>query len=143
MDWFSRYVVAWGLSNTLDGYSCLEVLECALYQNKPEIFNSDQGAQFTSNDFTSRLESSGIRISMDGRGRVFDNIFVERMWRTVKYEEVYLHDYQSIKETKEQLKKYFHFYNEQRLHQSLEYKTPAEIYFGNNKNLTERKGGDL
>ena len=130
MDWYSRYVISWELSNTIDTHFCLEALEQALRKNKPDIFNSDQGAQFTSNDFTARLESSGIRISMDGRGRVFDNIFVERLWRTVKYEEVYLHDYQSVGEARKQLRDYFKFYNEERFHKSLGQKTPDEIYFG-------------
>jgi putative transposase len=140
MDWYSRYVISWELSNTLDGYFCQEALEKALIKNQPEIFNSDQGSQFTSKDFTERLEKSGIRISMDGRGRAYDNIYVERLWRTVKYEEVYLHDYQTVSEARNQLKDYFQFYNEERFHSSLDNKTPAEIYFGK-KNLTEIKGG--
>lgn len=131
MDWYSRYVVSWMLSNTADVQFCLDALEQALLKNKPEIFNSDQGAQFTSNDFTGRLESSGIQISMDGRGRVYDNIYVERLWRSVKYEEVYLHDYQTVSEAKSLLGTYFRFYNEQRRHSSLGKKTPAAIYFGN------------
>lgn len=130
MDWYSRYVVSWALSNSLDVYFCLEALESALAINKPAIFNSDQASQFTSNDFTDRLEAAGVKISMDGRGRIYDNIFIERLWRTVKYEEVYLHDYQSVKEAREQLCSYFRFYNEERFHTSLGNKTPAEIYFG-------------
>jgi len=143
MDWFSRYIVSWALSNTLDSYFCFEALEKGLSKNKPEIFNSDQGAQFTSRDFLLRLQGEGIRISMDSRGRIYDNIFVERLWRTVKYEEVYLHDYQSIQEAKDGLKRYFWFYNEERLHQALGYRTPAEIYYLKAKNLTGLKKSDL
>jgi len=130
MDWYSRYVVSWQLSNTLDADFCLASLEQALTMHKPEIFNTDQGVQFTSQDFTARLQSAGIRVSMDGRGRAYDNIFVERLWRSVKYEEVYLHDYQNVPEAKSQLGTYFQFYNTERLHQSLGYKTPEAIYHG-------------
>lgn len=134
MDWYSRYVLAWELSNTMDKGFCIEALERALGISGPEIFNMDQGSQFTSIDFTGILEANGIRISMDGRGRVFDNIFVERLWRTVKYEEVYTHSYESIAEAKSSLIRYFHFYNTERLHQSLGYKTPHEMYFGEERN---------
>ncbi len=130
MDWFSRYVLSWSVSVTLDAAFCLEALEDALSHGRPEIFNSDQGSQFTSTEFTGRLEESQIRISMDGRGRVFDNIFVERLWRTVKYEEVYLNDYPSVPEARESLCRYFNFYNTERLHQSLGYKTPEMVYVG-------------
>jgi putative transposase len=130
MDWYSRYVISWELSNTMDVHFCLEALGNALAKQKPDIVNSDQASQFTSRDFTEMLEASGIRISMDGRGRVYDNIFIERLWRTVKYEEVYLHDYESIREVKEGLKMYFRFYNEERFHSSLNKKTPAAVYFG-------------
>ena len=130
MDWYSRYVVSWQLSNTLDADFCLASLEQALTMHKPEIFNTDQGVQFTSQDFTARLQSADIRVSMDSRGRAYDNIFVERLWRSVKYEEVYLHDYQSVPEAKSQLGTYFRFYNTERLHQSLGYKTPEVIYHG-------------
>jgi putative transposase len=130
MDWYSRYVISWKISNTMDVHFCLEALEAALAKHKPDIFNSDQASQFTSRDFTETLKTAGIGISMDGRGRAYDNIFIERLWRTVKYEEVYLHDYQSIREVKEGLKKYFRFYNEERFHRSLNKKTPAEVYFG-------------
>ena len=130
MDWFSRYILAWDLSITLDASFCIQALEDALKISTPEIFNTDQGAQFTSCEFLQVLEEAGIRISMDGRGRVYDNIFVERLWRSVKYEEVYLHDYQSPKEARQSLTKYLQTYNEKRLHQSLDYHTPAEIYFG-------------
>jgi len=130
MDWYSRYVISWQLSNTMDVHFCLESLGAALAKNKPDILNSDQASQFTSRDFTEMLETAGVRISMDGRGRVYDNIFIERLWRTVKYEEVYLHDYESIRQAKEGLKTYLQFYNEERFHSSLNRKTPAEVYFG-------------
>jgi putative transposase len=128
MDWFSRYVLSWRVSITLDVDFCMEALDAALAINRPEIFNSDQGCQFTSKDFTGRLEDEGIRISMDGRGRVFDNIFVERLWRSVKYEEVYLKDYRTVKEAIQSLGAYFELYNTERLHQSLAYRTPREVY---------------
>lgn len=128
LDWYSRYVVSWAVSVTLDTAFCLEALEEALRRSIPDIFNTDQGSQFTSDDFTGRLTAAGIRISMDGRGRAFDNIFVERLWRTVKYENVYLHDYADVPSLVEGLKRYFRFYNEVRRHQSLDYKTPAEVY---------------
>jgi len=130
MDWFSRFVLSWELSNTLDHGFCLKALEKALDISKPEIFNTDQGVQFTCEEFTSCLEEKGISISMDGRGRVFDNIFVERLWRTVKYEEVYLNDYESVVQVREGLRKYFRFYNEERFHQSLKYRTPSNVYHG-------------
>jgi putative transposase len=128
MDWFSRYVVAWRLSNTLDGSFCLEVLDEALGVSRPEIFNSDQGAQFTALAFTSRLESRGVAISMDGRGRALDNVFIERLWRSVKYEEVYSKDYGDGWEAESSLAAYFRFYCQRRVHQSLGYRTPAEVY---------------
>jgi putative transposase len=130
MDWFSRYVLAWEISVTMDTSFCLAALEQALRRAKPEIFNSDQGSQFTSADFTSALARAGIRISMDGRGRVFDNIFVERLWRTVKYEEVYLKDYESVPMAVAGLGSYFAFYNQERLHQSLGYRTPLSVFAG-------------
>jgi len=129
MDWYSRYVLAWDISITMDAAFCTRTLEKALKISKPEIFNSDQGSQFTSADFTGLLEKEGIRISMDGRGRVFDNIFVERLWRTVKYEEVYLHNYLTVSEARSSLNKYFLFYDTERIHKSLGYKTPYEVYF--------------
>lgn len=135
MDWFSRYVLAWELSNTMDKTFCLEALQKALMISKPEIFNTDQGSQFTSLEFTSSLESSGIAVSMDDRGRVFDNIFVERLWRTVKYEEVYLHNYVTMKEARSRLETYFQFYNTERLHSALDYQTPYEVYFKEQINL--------
>ena len=132
LDWFSRYVVDWEISITLDTSFCLAVLDRALATATPEIFNSDQGAQFTSADFTGRLEQAGVLISMDGRGRALDNIFTERLWRTVKYEEVYLNDYGGVPEAFGNLNRYFRFYNAQRPHQALEYQTPEAVYFGVN-----------
>jgi putative transposase len=134
LDWYSRYVVSWAVSTTQDVSFCLEALEEALVKGMPEIFNSDQGSQFTSEAFTGVLTTHGIRISMDGRGRVFDNIFTERFWRTVKYEDVYLHDYQSVREGKHGIGRYIEFYNHRRLHQSLDYKTPAEVHFAQQRN---------
>jgi putative transposase len=128
MDWYSRYVLAWRLSNTLTGSFCVEALEEALSQATPGIFNTDQGSQFTAAAFTSRLESRGVAISMDGRGRAIDNVFIERLWRSVKYEEVYLKDYVDGWEAEASLAAYFRFYNHERIHQSLGYRTPADIY---------------
>jgi len=130
LDWFSRYVLAWRISTTLEVYFCLEALEEALRMAKPEIFNTDQGSQFTSRAFTGELESAQVAISMDGQGRVFDNIFVERLWRTVKYEEVYLKDYQNVPEARAGIGRYFGFYNQRRPHQALGYRMPGEVYFG-------------
>lgn len=130
MDWCSRYVLAWEVSVTMDSNFCVTALEWALEGQKPEIFNSDQGAQFTSQEFTQRLQQREIRISMDGRGRAMDNIFVERLWRSVKYEEVYLKDYSNVSEAIVSLGNYFRFYNRERPHQSLSYRTPAEVYNG-------------
>ncbi len=130
MDWHSRYVIAWRLSNTLTTDFCVDCLNDALQYGKPEIFNTDQGCQFTSAEFTQVLLDKGIKISMDGRGRCLDNIFVERLWRSVKYENVYLKGYQSIPEAREGLREYFDFYNMERSHQSLGYKTPWEMYSG-------------
>ena len=130
MDWLSRYVLSWAVSITMDVGFCLEALEEALEVATPDIFNSDQGAQFTSVDFTGRLAAAGIRISMDGRGRALDNIFVERLWRTVKYEEVYLKDYGTPGEARQGLEEFFQLYNGQRPHQALGYQTPATVYFG-------------
>jgi len=128
IDWHSRYVLSWEISTTLDANFCVSALESALRKQKPEIFNSDQGVQFTCKNFTEILESNKIQISMDGKGRCYDNIFVERLWRTIKYEEVYLKAYESVKEAHDSLKKYIHFYNYERPHQSLDYKTPSEVY---------------
>lgn len=130
LDWYSRFVLSWRLSRTLTVDFCLEALDEASKIALPEIHNSDQGSQFTSYEYVSLLKKfPEIKISMDGRGRCFDNIFTERLWRTVKYEEVYLHDYQSFDEANESLKNYFQIYNYRRLHSSLNYKTPAEIYY--------------
>jgi putative transposase len=129
IDWYSRYVLSWELSNTMDMTFCLSALEKALAQNTPKIFNSDQGSQFTSTAFTGRLEKEGILVSQDGRGRALDNIFVERLWRSVKYEEVYIKGYTSVIEAYRGLEEYFDFYNKERIHQSLDYQTPAMIHF--------------
>jgi putative transposase len=128
IDWYSRYVLTWRLSNSLDGAFCLEALQAALAINVPEIFNTDQGVQFTSAAFTGCLESHGIAISMDGRGRALDNVFVERLWRTVKYEEVYLKDYDDAWHAETSLGEYFEFYCHGRRHQALDNRTPAEVY---------------
>jgi len=129
MDWYSRYVLSWEISVTMDTAFCITALDWALRRGRPEIFNSDQGAQFTSHDFTKRLLDEGIRISMDGRGRVFDNIFVERLWRTVKYEDIYLKDYVDVPMLMGGLGAYFDFYNRERPHQSLGYRTPESVYY--------------
>jgi len=131
MDWHSRYVLSWQLSNTMDVSFCLTALEQALEKGGPEIFNTDQGSQFTSQAFTVRLEEAGVAISMDGRGRVLDNIFVERLWRTVKYEDIYIKGYGTVAELEAGLADYFWFYNHERPHQALGYQTPAEVYSGN------------
>ena len=136
MDWHSRYVLNWALSTTLDVDFCLEALRQALAIARPEIFNTDQGSQFTSGAFTGVLEDAGVAISMDGKGRVFDNIFVERLWRTVKYEEIYLKDYQDVDESRRGIGVYFRFYNQERLHQALGYRTPAEVYFSVEKEIS-------
>jgi putative transposase len=128
MDWFSRQVLSWRLSITLDGAFCLAALEEALSQARPEVFNTDQGSQFTSQAFTSRLQAAGVAISMDGRGRALDNVFIERLWRSVKHEEVYLRDYNSVREAETSLRSYFAFYNHRRRHQALGYRTPAAVY---------------
>jgi putative transposase len=128
IDWYSRYVIAWRLSNTLDGSFCLEMLEEALGRGRPEVFNTDQGVQFTQAAWTGRLEAAGIQVSMDGKGRCLDNVFVERLWRTVKYEELYLRRYEAVPQLAGGLERYFGFYNEERPHQSLGYQTPAEVY---------------
>lgn len=128
MDWHSRYVLSWELSISMDSGFCVEALDEALRVAKPEIFNTDQGSQFTSAAFTQKLIEQQIKISMDGRGRAFDNIFVERLWRTVKYEEIYLKDYSNVGQARQGIKDYFEFYNRERLHQSLGYKTPESVY---------------
>ena len=128
IDWFSRYVLAWRLSNTLDGSFCLEMLDEALSRGKPEVFNTDQGVPFTAQAWTGRLEAAGVQVSMDGKGRCLDNVFVERLWRTVKYEDLYLWRYEGVPELQRGLGRYFPYYNEERLHQALDYRTPAEVY---------------
>jgi len=130
IDWYSRYVIAWRLSNTLDADFCVAALEEALSKGTPEIFNTDQGSQFTGEAFTGLLKGHGVRISMDGKGSYNDNLFIERLWRTVKYEEVYLKAYVDGREARISLGEYFHFYNTSRPHQSLGYRTPAEVYAG-------------
>ncbi|MEO6923071.1 MAG: IS3 family transposase [Bryocella sp.] len=128
MDWFSRYVLSWSLSLTMELDFCVEALKRALRRGRPEIFNSDQGSQFTSEKFTGELLAREIAVSMDGRGRCMDNIFIERLWRSLKYEEVYLKDYASVTEAHEGIERYLRFYNHERLHQSLGYQTPAALY---------------
>lgn len=130
IDWYSRYVLSWEVSVTMEGSFCLDALDAALAKGRPEIFNTDQGPQFTSTAFTGRLLDEGIRVSMDGRGRALDNIFVERLWRSVKYEEVYLKDYEGVAAAEDGLGGYFAFYNRERLHQSLGYRTPEAVYSG-------------
>ena len=128
LDWYSRYIMSWELSQTLEIDFVLEAVEKALIQATPDIWNSDQGSHFTSPRYLERLQNANVKISMDGRGRARDNIFTERLWRSVKYEEVYLHDYASPKEAAQNLSRYIQFYNHRRPHQSLEYKTPAQVY---------------
>jgi putative transposase len=128
IDWHSRYVLSWELSNTLDGSFCLEALEAALLRGKPEVFNTDQGTQFTAEAFTGRLEQAGVKVSMDGKGRCLDNVFVERLWRSVKYEDVYLRGYETVPQLRAGLSRYFGFYNGQRRHQALNYRTPQQVY---------------
>jgi putative transposase len=130
IDWYSRLVLAWRLSNTLDGAFCQEMLEAALATGTPEVFNTDQGVQFTAAAWTGRLEAAGARVSMDGRGRCLDNVFVERLWRSVKHEDVYLRGYETAPELERGLTAYFRFYNQERPHQSLGYRTPAEVHAG-------------
>jgi putative transposase len=130
LDWYSRYVVSWELDQTLEMPFVLDTVEHALAQATPTIWNSDQGSHFTSPQYLDRLKQAQVQISMDGKGRALDNIFTERLWRTVKYEEVYLHDYVSPKEARQRLTHYFEFYNWQRSHQALDYQTPAHVYFG-------------
>jgi putative transposase len=139
LDWYSRYVMAWRLSNTQDVAFCLEALEAALTLATPQIFNSDQGVQFTSQAFTARLEHAQVAISMDGRGRALDNVFIERLWRALKYEDIYLNDYATVPELEAGLERYFYFYNHERLHQGLGYRTPASVHFAG----TQRYQGHL
>jgi putative transposase len=131
IDWHSKYVLSWRLSNTMDAGFCIEALEEALNDHgKPEIFNTDQGSQFTCDEFIEKLISRDIKVSMDGRGRAHDNIFVERLWRSVKYENVYPKAYETIEEAREGLREYFELYNNRRLHQSLAYRTPVSVHYG-------------
>lgn len=130
IDWYSRYVLGWAISTTLDADFCIEAVDQILESRRCEIFNTDQGAQFTTPRFTQPLLDKGIKVSMDGRGRALDNIFVERLWRTVKYEYVYLQEIQSVHEVRLGLQDFFHFYNHERFHQSLDYRTPAQVYLG-------------
>ena len=128
IDWRSRFVLSWELSDSLDGSFCLEALEAALSKGKPEVFNTDQGCQFTAEAFTGRLLSAGVKVSMGGVGRCLDNVFVERLWRSVKYEDVYLKRYETVRQLKAGPAAYFGFYNQERRHQSLDDRTPAEVY---------------
>ena len=137
MDWHSRHVLAWKLSNTMDTSFCVAALEEALGKGRPEIFNTDQGSQFTSEAFTQTLQEQRVQVSMDGKGRYLDNIFVERLWRSIKYEEVYLKAYQTVAEARTGINAYLEFYNRQRPHQALGYRTPAEVY----QHGQEERGG--
>jgi putative transposase len=128
IDWYSRYVLSWQLSNTLEGRFCLEALDLALAMGRPEIFNTDLGSQFTAREYTDRLEEAGIAVSRDGRGRALDNVFVERLWRSVNYEDIYINNYERVPELASGLTSYFRFYDEERPHQSLGYRTPGEVY---------------
>src|ERR1700757_265598 len=138
IDWYSRYVLSWRLSNTMDGRFCREALDEALARGRPEIFNTDQGSQFTSREYTGRLEEAGVAVSRDGRGRALDNVFVERLWRSVKYEDIYIKDYNEVAELESGLMAYFRFDDEERLHQSLAYMTPGEVY---RAGVQARRGG--
>lgn len=130
IDWFSRYVISWEVSNSLDSLFCLDCLHQALETGRPEIFNTDQGSQFTARSFTQALEEAGVRVSMDGRGRAMDNIFVERLWRSVKYEDIYLKNYETGHDLMDGIEGYFNFYNLERPHQGLGYRTPMEVHLG-------------
>jgi putative transposase len=140
MDWFSRFVLSWALSLTMELDFCIEALKQALRRGRPEIFNNDQGSQFTSEKFTGELERRGITISMDGRGRCFDNIFIERLWRSLKYEEVYVREYVSVPEAQTGIGNWFRFYNQERRHQSLGYQTPADLYLTLGGGQTNKEG---
>ena len=139
MDWYSRYIVSWVLSNTLSVKFCLESLDRAFKIGKPEIDNTDQGSQFIAEEYVEKVELANVKVSMDGRGRVFDNIFTERLWRTLKYEEVYLKNYDSCIDAKVSIDDYFTFYNNERLHSSLGYSPPAEIHFGKDRTVSNIK----
>ena len=141
LDWYSRYVVSWELDQTLELPFVLTALERALAQATPTICNSDQGSHFTSLEYRQILQAAEVKISMDGKGRALDNIFTERLWRTIKYEEVYLHEYSSPKEARKQVRDYLQFYNHQRLHQALDYVPPASVYFAPQSQDMERLRG--
>jgi putative transposase len=141
MDWHSRYVLSWRVSNTRDAEFCVEALEAALARERPEIFNTDQGTQFTSRAFTSVLQAARVAISMDGRGRALDNVFIERLWRSVKYEEVYLKEYATVADAVEGLEHYFDFYDHGRKHPALEYRTPSEVYHASQKGREVKRNG--
>lgn len=143
MDWHSRCVIDFEVSNSMEATVFIETLKRSLEKGKPEIFNSDQGSQFTSLEWLKVLQFRDIRISMDGQGRCFDNIFVERLWRTVKYEEVYLKEYENVWEAENSLRGYFHFYNHQRPHQSLGYQTPFEVYQAGLKTKENKEQNEL
>ncbi len=128
MDWYSRYVLSWKLSNRLEGSFCLEALDAALSRGQPEVFNTDQGSQFTSEQYVNRLLDRSVAVSMDGRGRALDNVFIERLWRSVKYQEIYLREYETVADVEEGLRLYFEKYNHERPHQSLDNLTPAKVY---------------
>lgn len=138
MDWHSRYIVSWKLSNTMESDFCVRALEEALRHGKPEIFNTDQGSQFTSHDFSGVLETAGVAISMDGKGRCMDNVFVERLWRSLKYEEVYMKAYENIFEARAAIAEWVRFYNLERPHQALGYRTPQEVFLSTTGNISER-----
>lgn len=129
MDWYSRYVLSWAVSTSMEVSFCMEALERSLAEEQPEILNTDQGSQFTSEEYTSRVLRAGVKMSMDGRGRALDNVFVERLWRSVKYEEVYLREYLTVRDAREGIGRYLRFYNEERPHQSLNYRTPREVHW--------------
>lgn len=140
IDWFSRYVLGWKLSVSLEADFCIDILNQVLSIGACEIFNTDQGAQFTTPQFTNVLMAKGVKVSMDGKGRSIDNIFVERLWRSLKYELIYLHDYETVREVEQAINEYFYFYNNERPHQSLRYQTPASIYY---REKTEEKGKEI
>jgi putative transposase len=140
LDWVSRYVLAWRLSNPLDTSFCVAAVEEALSTGRPEIFNTDQGSQFTDSDFTGVLRDHGVAISMDGRGRFSDNIFVERLWRSLKYEEIYLRAYASVAEARQAIAAYFEFYNNERLHQALDYRAPRQVFEEALRDISSARG---